>query len=222
MTDHYKITLEILAKILKEENYDHWANWMREDIKLWETKKSTEHHLQAYGGMGSFNDIYVGGNDNVGIWKNHIFGYLQSLAYSLAKGDSMESILKPISNPHHAVEISGWRCRNCGDARMNSRNINLFIAYYSIPKVFAKYLQENKLNEVIDIPKLIDSEEIINKKEQIKTLIQQANIILNPDDKWLWNCPKCGSSKVCSYRWNVLEDESKMVEGNDNLEIEIE
>ena len=67
MTDHYKTTLEILAEILKEENYDHWAKWMQEDIKLWEINKNTEHHLRAYGGMGSFNDVNVGGNENEGI-----------------------------------------------------------------------------------------------------------------------------------------------------------
>ena len=221
MTDYYKTTLEILAEILHKEDYDHWANWMQEDIILWETNKSTEHHLRAYGGMGSFNDIYVGGNDNVGIWKNHIFGQLQSLAYSLAKGDSIESILKPISNQRHEVEISGWRCRNCGDARMNNRTINLLIAQHFIPKFFLNYVQEGNLNEVANIFKLIDSEEVINKKSQIISLIKEANIILNPDDNWLWTCPKCESSQVCSYRWNVLTDDYKIVEGKDNLEIMI-
>ena len=219
MTDHYKTTLKILAEILKEENYDHWANWMQEDIRLWEINKSTEHHLRAYGGMGSFNDVNVGGNDNKGIWKGHIFGRLQSLVYSLAKGNSIESILDVISIKPPANEISGWRCRNCGGARMTDRDINLFIAYYFIPKFFMNCLQEDKLEEVINIYKLIDSEEVINKKAQIKSLIQQVHILLNPNDNWLWTCPKCGSSEVCVYRWKVLEDDSKLVEGNNNLEI---
>ena len=80
-------------------------------------------------------------------------------------------------------------------------------------------LQEDKLEEVINIYKLIDSEEVINKKAQIKSLIQQVHILLNPNDNWLWTCPKCGSSEVCVYRWKVLEDDSKLVEGDNNLEI---
>ena len=221
MTNYYKTTLEVLSKILQEENYDHWAKWMQEDIKLWETNKSVEHHLHAYGGMGSFNDVAVGGNDNEGIWKGHVFGNLQTLAYGLAKGDAVETILKGISNRNSSKEISGWRCRNCGDARMTDRDINLFIARYFIPTFFIKYVQQDRLKEVVDIYKLIDSEEVINKKNQIKSLIQQEGIILNPDNNWLWICPKCGSSEVCAYRWNVLEDGSKLVEGNDNLEINI-
>jgi hypothetical protein len=219
MTNYYKIALGVLSEILQEENHEHWAKWMQEDIKLWETSKSVEHHLHAYGGMGSFNDIVIGGNDNEGIWKGHIFGHLQSLAYSLAKGDSLEVILEAISNKPRSEEISGWRCINCGDARMNDRDIDLFVAYYFIPEFFVEYVQKDRLKEVFDIHKLTDSEEIIAKKAQIKSLIQQANIILNPDGNWFWICPKCGSSEVCVYRWNILENGTKLMEGDDNLEI---
>jgi predicted RNA-binding Zn-ribbon protein involved in translation (DUF1610 family) len=221
MTDYYKTALEMLAQIMKEENYDNWVNWLQEDIGLWETNKSVEHHLHAYGGMGSFNDVVIGGNDNEGIWKGNVFGNLQTLTYSLAKGDSLESILEGISNRNNSNEISGWRCRNCGDARMTQRDINLFIANYFIPTFFVQFVQENRLKQVFDILKLIDSEEVMNKKGQIKALIQSANVMLNPDNNWLWNCPKCGSSEVCAYRWKVLEDGSKLVEGDDNLEIKL-
>lgn len=219
MIDYYKTTLEVLAKVLQEENWANWANWMQEDIKLWETNKSVEHHLRAYGGMGSFNDVMIGGSDNEGIWKAHIFGHLQTLAYSLAKGDSLGAILEGILNRNSSKEISGWRCRNCGEARMTDRDINLFIAYYFIPTFFVQYVQEDKLQKVTDIPKLIDSEEVKNKKKQIESLIQEASIIINPDNNWLWACPKCGSSEVCAYRWKVLENGSKLIEGDDNLEI---
>jgi hypothetical protein len=219
MTDYYKTALEVLIKILHEADWENWVKWLQEDIKLWETNKSVEHHLRAYGGMGSFNDVVIGGNDNEGIWKAHIFGHLQTLSYSLAKGDSLKSILEGILNLNCSNEISGWRCRNCGEARMMDRGINLFIANYFIPKFFVQYVQEDRLKEVISIPKLIDSEGVINKNTQIKSLIQEANIIVNPANNWLWICPKCGSSEVCAYRWKVLEDGSKLIEGEDNLEI---
>jgi hypothetical protein len=185
MTDYYKTTLEVLAKILQEENYDHWARWMQKDIKLWGTKKSVEHHLQAYGGMGSFNDVIVGSNDNIGIWKSQVFGHLQTLAYCLAKGNSIESILEIISKQPRSEEISGWRCRNCNDSRISERDINLFISRYFIPTYFIKYVQENRLEEVVSIPQLIELEEVINKKSKLKSLIQQENILLNLDNNWL-------------------------------------
>ena len=218
MTDYYKTSLEVLAQILKEEKYDHWANWMLEDIKLWETNKSVEHHLHAYGGMGSFNDIVIGGNDNAGIWKSHVFGNLQTLAYSLAKGNALESILEGFSNRSSVNEISGWRCRNCGDARMTDRDINLFIAYHFVPKFFVECIQEDRFKEIIDIPKLVDSKEVITQKNQLIAIVKKANIIFDCDNEWLWTCPNCSSSEVCAYRWNVSE-EDVLVEGDNNLRI---
>ena len=219
MTDYYKKSLEILAQILKAEKYDHWANWMLEDVKLWEANKSVEHHLHAYGGMGSFNDIAVGGNDQEGIWKNRLFGSLQTLAYSLAKGNALENVLETISNRALTGEISGWRCRNCGDARINDRNIDIYMADEFIPKFFVEYIREDRIDEIVNIPKLINSEELMKKRVSLQTWIKEAGIILNSDTDWLWTCPKCVSMEVCSYRWNVLKDESKLVEGNDNLEM---
>ena len=219
MTDYYKKTLEILAQILKSEQYDHWANWMLEDIKLWETTKSVEHHLHAYGGMGSFNDIVVGANDQAGIWESRIFGNLQTVAYSLAKGDALETILEGISHRPLNNEISGWRCRNCGDAQINDRDVEFYIVNKFIPKFFVEYIREDKFDEVMNIPKLADSEEVTKKREGLKYLLKDANITLNPNTNWLWTCPKCRSSEVCVYRWNVLEDTFELVEGNDNLEI---
>lgn len=219
MTDYYKKSLEILVKILQAEQYDHWANWMLEDLKFWETTKSVEHHLHAYGGMGSFNDVVIGGNDREGIWESRVFGNVQTLAYSLAKGDTLKTILEGIANRPNISEISGWRCRNCGDARINDRDIEFYIVNEFIPKFFVEYIREDKFDEVMNIPKLIDSEEVTKKRESLIDLIKGTNIILNPDTNWVWTCPKCGSSAVCAYRWNVLENEFKLVEGNNNLEI---
>lgn len=219
MIDYYKISLEILAQILKEEKYEHWANWMLEDIELWKNKKSVEHHLHAYGGMGSFNDIVIGGNDNEGIWKSRIFGSVQTLAYSLASGDSLDTILGVISTQYHINEISGWRCRDCGDARINDRDIDLYIASFFIPKLLVEYIQKGQLKEVADIGKWLNSEDITNKRQSLKAQIEKASIVLNTDNNWLWICPKCGSKKVCVYRWIVLENDAGFISGDDNLAI---
>ncbi len=63
------------------------------------------------------------------------------------------------------------------------RDINLFITHNFIPAIFIKYVQEDRLKEVVSICKLKDSEEVMIKKSQIKFLIKQVNIILNLDDK---------------------------------------
>lgn len=218
MTDYYKIALEILYKILKDSDYDFWAKWMLEDIELWATKKSVEHHLHAYGGMGSFNDISVG-NDNVeGLWKNKVFGAIQTIAYSLAKGEVFEEIIDE-NFQYNTNEISGWRCRDCGDARINKLDIERYISAFFVPKFFVEYVKQNKFIDIAEISKLIDNQEVTKKRRAIEALIKSTNITLAANLDWLWICPKCQSKEVCAYRWLVLDEDTKLIEGNDNLEV---
>ena len=218
MTDYYKTALETLYKILKEANEDFWANWIQEDIHLWQTQKSVEHHLHAYGGAGSFNDIPMGTNDLEGIWKSKIFGTVQTLSYSLAKGDSLETILNGIQS-NNSKEISGWRCRNCGAASINFRDIELYISSFFIPKIFVDFVKNDKLIDIIETKNILISEEIIQKRQAIESLVKNSTITLASNNNWLWACPKCASTEVCAYRWLVLDNDRKLMEADDNLEI---
>lgn len=217
MTDYYKLSLELLRIILLENQYDFWANWLTEDIENWKKNKNTEHHLRAYGGMGSFNDVVIGNQDLAGLWQGRVFGMLQSLSYGLASGDALEDILARINTT--STQISGWRCQDCGAARINSIDIERFVCASILPQIFTNYLKYNKLAETLDTNKLLSSEDISNKKTAIERLIEQSNIEIASDNNWLLNCPKCGSDKVCSYRWEILNNETKIIESDDNLEI---
>jgi hypothetical protein len=48
-------------------------------------------------------------------------------------------------------------------------------------------------------------------------LISNAGIDLSEDTNWQWNCPKCGSNETCSYRWELVKNETKIIEAEDNL-----
>ena len=217
MTDYYKTALNLLIEILKDSGYDNWIDWLKEDIRLWETEQTTEHHLRAYGGMGSFNDVGIGNNDTISLWKSRVFGTIQTLAYSLAKGDN--SPLYEDFYQHQSNEISGWRCRDCGHAIINERNIEIYIASYFIPKFFVKYLKEDQLSEILNIEKMVLSEEVTHKRQAIESLMMNTYITFSEVNGWLWTCPKCSSTQVCSYRWLIDEEDSNLTEGNDNLEI---
>lgn len=215
MTDYYKTALEILSRILKKEGYAHWEKWMEEDIKHWETSKNVEHHLHAYGGMGSFNDVVIGNNDIEGLWESRVFGGFQSLAYGLATGDSLETILDRMQV--NSYEISGWRCLACGNAKVTVKDIEIYVASYLIPKLFVEYTNKNQLPDLMSIDKILVSEPINSKRNTLKTLINNAGIDLSEDSNWQWNCPKCSSNETCSYRWELLENDSQLIEASDNL-----
>lgn len=40
--------------------YGTFYRWFLKDLDLWDSERTTRHHLQAFGGMGSFNDPVLG------------------------------------------------------------------------------------------------------------------------------------------------------------------
>jgi predicted RNA-binding Zn-ribbon protein involved in translation (DUF1610 family) len=219
MTDYYQLSLNLLLKLLENSGYDNWINWISEDIRLWKTEGTTEHHLRAYGGMGSFNDVVVGNNDEMGLWKSRVFGIVQTLAYSLAKSNIKTAPLEESFYGNESYEISGWRCRNCGNAIINERNIDIYLSTFFVPKFFVKYLKQGNVEEILNIEKLINSAEVLQKKQNVKNVVVANGIAFSSVNDWLWTCPKCGSGEVCSYRWNISKDDSNLHEADDNLAI---
>jgi hypothetical protein len=219
MTDYYKTALNLLITMLKDSGYDNWINWLSEDIRLWESEHTTEHHLRAYGGMGSFNDIVIGNNDTIGLWKDKVFSIVQALVYSLAKGIIKTASLEESFYSNEPTEISGWRCRNCGNASINERNIDIYLSAFFIPKFFVKYLKQDTIEEILDIEKMINSSEVLQKKQNVKYLVEANGIAFSAINDWLWACPNCGSSDVCTYRWNITKDDLSLQEADDNLPI---
>lgn len=215
MTDYYKLSLELLRIILLENQYDFWANWITEDIENWKENQSTEHHLRAYGGMGSFNDIVIGNHDISGLWQGAIFGHLQSLAYGLANGEELSIILQRIGSASN--QISGWRCRSCGASQLTTLDIERFIRDTTLPQIFIEFLQTDRLTDLLNIDAILSNLEIKEKRVFIEKHITEANIEISNNTNWLWTCPKCSSNETCAYRWILLEDNAKIIEASDNL-----
>ena len=94
--DHFEHSLTAMEKLLQLVGEDHWAQWIGEDIRLWQTEKVTFHHLSAYGGMGSFNDILIleQNGHKVSIahepWVNTFFEWLKSICFHLANNPATE------------------------------------------------------------------------------------------------------------------------------------
>lgn len=41
----------------------HWHAWMVDDLERWRRRRDVTHHRSAYGGMGSFNDLWFSSGD---------------------------------------------------------------------------------------------------------------------------------------------------------------
>ena len=78
-TDIYTEALICLRSILLTDHseFQNWIDWLERDILDWNQRREVTHHLRAYGGMGSFNDLpSMRGNHD------YIFGFLKSVCYA--------------------------------------------------------------------------------------------------------------------------------------------
>lgn len=87
----YEHSLRAMERLLTTVGEEYWANRIREDIDQWQTRSDTTHHLSAYGGMGSFNDIGILQSNDHNVteaqepWVNTLFEWLKSVCYYLAQ-----------------------------------------------------------------------------------------------------------------------------------------
>ena len=58
-SDIYTEALTCLRSILLADHpeFQNWIGWLERDIQDWNQQREVAHHLRAYGGMGSFNDL---------------------------------------------------------------------------------------------------------------------------------------------------------------------
>ena len=109
-TDIYTEALICLRSILQTDHpeFKNWIGWLERDIEDWTQRREVSHHLRAYGGMGSFNDLpSMRGNHD------YIFGFLKSVCYAFGhlygkqEGISPEALMEeclhdvePVSYTH--------------------------------------------------------------------------------------------------------------------------
>lgn len=86
----YEQALVATETLLREVAEDRWADWLCEDIRAWQRARDVSHHRRAYGGMGSFNDVFICRANHHRVtaeqepWANSLFEWLKALLFYLS------------------------------------------------------------------------------------------------------------------------------------------
>lgn len=211
--DYYKVVLEALYKLLNETGVKYWAEWISKDINFWIECKSVEHHLSAYGGMGSFNDVVICLQNNHKVtneqesWTNFLLMNLQSLSVLLTESKDRIIGLEDIKNNlrSNSSKIQGARCLACGYSELSSYNVDNFIAPKIISDGIVKSLSSGNLMEFVEDVIGINLPEIEPAREEIIKIIQDSNINYTMLNRWMRPCPQCGSDDTAVYRWDRVK-----------------
>ena len=220
----YLEVLNVLKILLERSDNSHWANWINQDILEWTESKSTKHHLSAFGGMGSINDLSVGENDIDGSWKNAIFDHVKSLSYSLANRKGIGGA-ELVDNSSKGIVIQGWRCLECGYSEISKVGIETFVSNTMVPTILTEKINNGNVNSILDISELKNEKQVVELRKNIISAVENSGIKLTDwDGKWTLPCPKCKSDDKAVCRWIYQKNfkEEKLIPSNDNLKLKSE
>lgn len=114
MAKYFQV-LTTLEYLLDKAGEDSWRDWLRQDIDLWRSRKDVTHHLSAYGGMGSFNDIWICAQNGHNVtkaqepWVNSLFEILKGLCFRLAHEPEKDESIIDVNSARYLPIISAFR-----------------------------------------------------------------------------------------------------------------
>lgn len=206
----YRESLLALKFVLEQSGVSSWAKWIATDLDRWETEKSVRHHISAYGGMGSLNDLIICTENKHNVtksqepWVNSLVLDLCSLCYTFAialkdqKEITLEELVKGMGS--YSDKLQGWRCLSCGYAELSVNELENYVAHILVRNgitqaMISKLIYYTEKTFQLDIP------EAQEYRENLKKLITKSNIAISNRTGWLKPCPKCSSENTAVYRW---------------------
>jgi hypothetical protein len=193
----------------------HWRTWIAEDIREWESRKSVQHHMSAYGGVGSFNDVVF--EDP---WMDVLFEDLKSICYFFAHQPIPKLYISALERSfgQHGFELTGWRCLKCGYGAISRRNIDYFIARRIVRKMILVAAGETGLQQFVGKVVRTRPEDTTLTPATVAEWITRSALHVRERDDWLQPCPSCDGSDTAVYRWLLLANHPRpFVPAPDNL-----
>lgn len=195
--ENYLKALELLKNLLSANNESFWADWMQQDINEWNSKQSTEHHLHAFGGAGSFNDLNLNNGESLGYWKNALMSNLTSISYGFAKDRTFEV------PDNSSTNLDGSICKKCKRIEINENTITRFSAGKFIPIFIKEYFLTESYLVLLDLDKLVLDTRIEVFKKALSQDIAEKNIQINYENcAWSPNCTECNATEKVYWEFS--------------------
>jgi hypothetical protein len=203
--DTYHKSLLLLKDLLHKSENSHWEQWIDRDIYEWENSKSTSHHKSAFGGMGSINDLAVGGQGKIGTWKNNMFDILKSISWTFATKHKIQFPTATVN------VIEGTMCRDCSYAEISESGIEHYISNKHLPTIIASLLPTDQYFDLTNFETLTNKTEVAVDRQKLLTAITEFKINFSKTAIWLKACPTCNSTDTCVYRWDISNSDDKII-----------
>lgn len=207
--DRYYICALKALKQLFTKTSCAWKKWIETDIEEYLSTGSVQHHLMAYGGMGSINDIWICKvnnhtiNDDAEPWANELMECLKCLSYGIAhmiKEDKKINIEKIFAESRTRKILTSIQCKSCGFSEIRKRETDSYLASLLLPKMLEEAVLQNKMEELISVCLVPDIPNLSEERERIIKLAEQSGIGFSESKNS--SCKKCGSDTRIKY-WKL-------------------
>lgn len=215
--DPYSDALSAMHTLLDALGANHWQAWIAQDISEWEDRKSVSHHLSAYGGMGSFNDLCF-----EDVWLSTLFEDLKSACFYFAHHPTAKSNSHALERSMGSVgfELSGWRCLACGYGVVSHRDIDYFIARRIIRRHVVFEAGRAGLRKLVASTLRSHPSDATLIPARVANWVTASGLYIRDSNEWLRPCPNCKGNDTAVYRWlYVDEGECRFVPSKDNLRL---
>lgn len=182
----------------------HWKNWIIRDIYLWESNRSVEHLLSAYGGMGSLSDLVLHPENKHQVtkdqvpWANDLLMELRSICYSLARWPEKTVRFESTDK----LQLEGWRCLTCGYSELTMRDIENYISRQMVRKGIEEAFKSGRLVEFVQQVLSINLPGVDDERAKVKNIALKSGINVTRREGWLRPCQNCGGNDTVVYRWD--------------------
>ena len=200
-----ELALAGLVRLLEYSGEARWLKWARGHLDTARSGPIDPTVLDAYGGIGSFNDLVldpVNGHalDRIQVpWANRLLAVLGERVYQLAierADERFEAAWVHVADP----PIEGWRCLVCGHSEITDYDIEWWAARILVPV----HVADSSLAEGPALVDTILSGQVLGATESRADVMARASVsgvhITDRDDA-MRPCPACESADMVVYRW---------------------
>ena len=199
----HRLLMDVSQNRRAEWVANHWKEWIAQDMEKWRESRSVKHHLSAYGGMGSFNDIDHFVEEARGPLIRALFNDLKSVCYVLAKNhgrDLDETALLSTFQPPLGG-LNGWRCRHCGYAQTSVAAIESHLPVWRMPRLVVRAVAAGRIVKVVMEVLAGRVRRLDADRKDLLTRCRRAGISIVPRDEAIRGCPECGSEDTTPVTW---------------------
>lgn len=209
MTDHpdrrAEKALAGLVRLLEHSGEARWLKWARGHLNTTRASGLSPTVLDAYGGIGSFNDLILDPANGHALeqqevpWANRLLAVLGERIYQLAVEITDERFSANWVHPADPP-IEGWRCLVCGHGEISDQDIEWWAARILVPASVG----DATLEDPAELVATLLSGQVIGAAESradIMTRATASGVLIAFRDGDMRPCSACGSEDTTRYRW---------------------